>query len=294
MTAIRPRRSVLYMPASNAKALEKARSLDADGLIFDLEDAVAPEAKETARASAAAAVGSRAYGRRELVVRINGAGTPWHEADLRAAAASGADAVLVPKLQSVEALAALRASLDQAGVLSCTLWAMMETPLAMLKAGEIAAAAHHDRFPLTVFVMGTNDLAKDTRAHLTRDRLPMLAWLSTCVAAARAFGLDIIDGVFNDIADTAGFAAECAQGRALGMDGKTLIHPSQIGPCNAVFSPSQEEIAWARKLVAAFALPENAGKGAIALDGRMVERLHAEIAERTLALADAIGESPAA
>ncbi len=294
MTAIRPRRSVLYMPASNTKVLDKARSLDADCLIFDLEDAVAPEAKDAARANALATVAAGGYGRRELIIRINGAGTPWHEEDLRAAAGCGADAVLVPKLQSAQGLSALRASLDQAGVPSCRLWAMMETPLAVLNAGEIAAAAPHDRFPLAVFVMGTNDLAKDTRALLTRDRLPMLAWLSTCVAAARAFGLDIIDGVFNDIADGDGLAAECAQGRALGMDGKTLIHPSQIAPCNAAFSPSDEDIAWARRIREAFALPENAGKGAISLDGRMVERLHADMAARTLALAEAIRAGQAA
>jgi citrate lyase subunit beta/citryl-CoA lyase len=286
---IRPRRSVLYMPGSNARALEKARTLPADCLILDLEDAVAPDAKLTARDQVVAAVRGGGYGSRELIIRINGLATPWGEDDLKAAAGAGAHAILVPKVQSPHDVESARQALWRADAPSgLALWAMIETPLAILNVREIAADAANSRHPLTAFVMGTNDLAKETRAALGGDRLPMIAWLSGTIAAGRAYGVDIIDGVFNAIGDDAGFRAECVQGRALGMDGKTLIHPSQIGPCNEVFSPSEDEVAWARKIIAAFALPENQGKGAISLDGRMVELLHEEISRRTVAIADAI------
>ncbi len=285
---IRPRRSVLYMPGSNARALEKAKTLPADALILDLEDAVGPDAKEMAREQVVAAVKGGGYGGREIAIRVNALATPWGEADLKAAASAGADAILIPKVQSPADLEAVRAVLQGAGVAhSQALWAMMETPLAMLNAGAIAASGP-GTYPLTAFVMGTNDLAKETRASLGGGRIGMLSWLSTCIAAGRAYGIEVLDGVFNGIGDDAGFRAELEQGRLLGMDGKTLIHPSQIEPCNAVFSPSPEEIESARKIIAAFALPENVGKGVISLDGRMVELMHAEIAERTVAIAEAI------
>lgn len=285
---IRPRRSVLYMPGSNARALEKAKTLAADALILDLEDAVGPDAKQMAREQVVAAVKGGGYGGREIVIRVNALATPWGEADLRAAAGAGADAILIPKVQAPADLDAVRGVLQGAGVApSQALWAMMETPLAMLNAAAIGAAGP-GTYPLTAFVMGTNDLAKETRASLGGGRIGMLSWLSTCIAAGRAYGIDVLDGVFNGIGDEAGLRAELDQGRLLGMDGKTLIHPSQIEPCNAVFSPSAEEIEAARKIIAAFALPENAGKGVISLDGRMVELMHAEMAERTVAIADAI------
>ena len=285
---IRPRRSVLYMPGSNARAMEKARTLPADAVIFDLEDAVAPDAKAQARELIAQALKQGGFGRREVLVRINGLDTAWWRDDLAVAAAKP-DAVLVPKISTPEQLrevakhlVGVRAEAD------IRIWAMMETPLAMLNAREIAAAAREDDTRLAGFVMGTNDLAKDTRARLLPGRAPMLPWLMNCVAAARAFGIDIIDGVYNDIGNAEGFAAECAQARDLGFDGKTLIHPQQIAPCNEAFSPTAEEVAWARKIIAAFDLPENANKGVISIDGRMVERLHADMGRRTVAIADAI------
>ena len=287
---IRPRRSVLYMPGSNARALEKARGLPADCLILDLEDAVAPDVKETAREQVVAAVTAGGYGPREVVIRINGLMTPWGEADLKAAASAGVDAILIPKVNSPDDLATVRGVLRLARAQgSQALWAMMETPLAMLNAAAIAAAGPGE-YPLTAFVMGTNDLAKETRASLGGGRIGMLTWLSTCVAAGRAYGIDILDGVFNGIGDDEGLKAELEQGKLLGMDGKTLIHPSQIEPCNAVFTPPSEEVEWARKVVAAFAEPENAGKGAIKLDGKMVELLHAEMAKRTVAIAETIAQ----
>lgn len=283
----RPRRSVLYMPGSNVRALEKARSLPADGLILDLEDAVAPDAKADARANIAAALGAGGYGRREVIIRINGFDTEWGGDDLAAMAPLNPDAILVPKVSTAEDIAAASARLDDAGAGAGTaLWVMMETPLAILNARDIAAAASATR--LTGFVMGTNDLVKETGGRLTAGRAPFLGMLGDCVLAARAFGLAIVDGVFNDIADADGFAAECAQGREFGFDGKTLIHPSQIGPCNDAFSPSEDELAQAQRIVEAFALPENAGKGVISVDGRMTELLHAEIARRTVAIAQAI------
>lgn len=290
---IRPRRSVLYMPGSNARALEKAKSLACDCIIIDLEDAVAPDAKEDARARVVAAVSAGGYGRREVVIRINAPDTPWGEADIAAAATSGADAVLVPKVSTGADVATMRHLLTMAGApVDLAMWAMMETPLAILNAGDIAAAGADNG--LRCLVMGTNDLAKETDASLGRERMAMLTWLSISVAAARAHGLAIVDGVYNDFRDTPGFDAECRQGRALGMDGKTLIHPSQIELCNEIFSPSELEVAEARRIIEAFDAPENAGKGAININGRMVERLHADMARRKLALHEACNTGEAA
>jgi len=290
MTAtIRPRRSALYMPASNARAMEKARALPADVIILDLEDAVAPDAKKAARDQAGAAIVAKGFGPREVVLRTNGIDTGWFEEDLAAAAAARPDAVLVPKISSPEEVAFVAHKLaDLKAPPGLALWAMIETPRAILEANFIAAAARDPKMRLAAFVLGTNDIAKETRARIVPGRLPMLAGLSTAILAARAHGLDVLDGVFNDLQDPPGFARECEDGRNLGFDGKTLIHPLQIEPCNAAYSPTEAEVAQAKKIVAAFAQPENAGKGVITIDGRMVELLHAEIARRTVALADAI------
>ena len=286
---IRPRRSVLYMPGSNARAIEKARSLPADAIILDLEDSVASEAKENARRQVTQAVSQGGFGPREVVVRINGLDTQWWLDDLDAVARARPDAVLVPKVSAPATLEDVAERLvDISADHKIRIWAMMETPLAVLNARDIAAAARDAETRLTAFVMGTNDLAKETRARIAPGRASMLPWLMTCVAAARAFGVDILDGVFNDLGDTAGFARECGEARDMGFDGKTLIHPSQIEPCNAAFSPSMEEVAQAKRIIAAFDLPENARKGALQLDGRMIERLHADMARRTVAIADAI------
>jgi citrate lyase subunit beta/citryl-CoA lyase len=286
---IRPRRSVLYMPGSNARALEKAKTLAADGVIFDLEDSVAPDAKEAARAQVAAAVKAGGYGAREVFIRVNGVDTPWHADDLAAAAQAAPDAILVPKVAGPEVLEMIgRRLLDMGTDHRTRVWAMIETPLAIFNILAIAAEARDSESRLGGFVMGTNDLAKDTRARLVPGRAPMLAWLSTCVAAARIHGIDILDGVYNDIGNAEGFAAECKQGAELGFDGKTLIHPNQIEPCNQAFSPSEAEVEWARKMIAAFDLPENKSKGVVSIDGRMVERLHADMARRTVAIAEAI------
>src|SRR5580693_8257873 len=286
---VRPRRSVLYMPGSNARALEKARELPADGLILDLEDAVAPDAKAQARQAIVKALHSGGFGDREVLVRINGLDTRWWVEDLNAVAAARPDAVLVPKVSDPGQLQDLAARIVDMGTdPRVRVWAMMETPLAMLNVGDIAAAALDSETRLSGFVMGTNDLAKDTRARIVPGRAPMLPWLMSCVAAARAFGLDILDGVYNDLGNAEGFAQECAQARDMGFDGKTLIHPSQTGPCNAAFSPSAEDVAQAKKIIAAFDLPENEHKGVVQLDGRMVERLHADMARRTVAIAQAI------
>ncbi len=290
---IRPRRSVLYMPGSNARAMEKARELPADAVIFDLEDAVAPDAKATARELIIQALKKGGFGNREVLVRINGLDTAWWLDDL-AVAAAGPDAVLVPKVSTPEQLRDVAKHL--VGVradVGVRIWAMMETPLAMLNARDIAACALDPQTRLSGFVMGTNDLAKDTRARIVPGRAPMLPWLMNCVAAARAFGLDILDGVYNELGNADGFAAECRQAHELGFDGKTLIHPSQIAPCNEAFSPAGEEVAWARKIIAAFELPENKNKGVIQVDGRMVEILHADMARRTVAIADAIVQASA-
>lgn len=291
--SIRPRRSVLYMPGSNARALEKARTLDADALILDLEDAVSPDMKADARAQVAAAVKAGGYGGRELVIRINALDTEWGHADLDAAIDAGPDAILVPKPNRAADLEAVARKVEEAGR-TIALWAMVETPLAILNIQDIAGCAAHSHAPLTAFVMGTNDLAKETRARFVPGRAPMLPWLVTSVLAARAYGLDIVDGVYNDFRDEDGFRAECVEARDLGMDGKTLIPPAQLAAANEVFASTEAEVEQARKIIAAFELPENQGKGAISLDGRMVELLHAEMARRTVALAEAIAETEAA
>ncbi|MBM1172989.1 HpcH/HpaI aldolase/citrate lyase family protein [Microvirga arabica] len=289
MTAIRPRCSALYMPGSNARALEKAKTLAADVVIFDLEDAVAPDVKAEAREQVCAAVQAGGYGRRELVIRINALETPWGEADLVAAVAAAPDAILVPKVSSAETLAAVGLRLRRLGAAERTrVWAMIETPLAILNAEAIASAGRDVDTRLDCLVMGTNDLAKDTRARLLPGRAAMLPWLMTALAAARAHGIDILDGVYNSLSDADGFRAECGQGRDCGFDGKTLIHPDQIAAANELFAPSTEEVESARAIVAAFDQPENAGRGAINLGGRMIERLHAEMARRVLALAEAV------
>lgn len=286
---IRPRRSALYMPGSNARAIDKARTLDADAVMLDLEDSVAPAQKSDAREQVAAAVRQGGFGRREVVIRVNALESPWGRDDLAAAAAAGPDAVLLPKVSTPGDITLAARALQDAGAPDRTrIWAMIETPLALLNIDSIARTSADPAARLDVFVIGTNDIAKETRARLVPGRAPMLAWLSACVLAARAHGVDVLDGVFNGIGDDAGLRAECEQGRDFGMDGKTLIHPGQIAIANDIFAPAQSEIEAAKKIIAAFALPENAGRGAISLDGRMVELLHADMARRTLAIADAL------
>ena len=286
---VRPRRSVLYMPGSNARALEKAKDLPADGVILDLEDSVAPDAKETARDQVVRAVKAGGFGRREVFIRINAVDTPWHADDLTAAAQAAPDAILLPKVSSPDTLELIgRRLLDMGTNHRTQVWAMIETPLAIFNILAIAAEARDSESRLAGLIMGTNDLAKETRARIVPGRAPMLSWLSTCVAAARHYGIDILDGVYNDLNNPEGFAAECRQGVEFGFDGKTLIHPNQIEPCNRAFSPSAEEVAQARKMIAAFELPENKDKGVVSIDGRMVERLHADMARRTVVIAEAI------
>lgn len=282
---IRPRRSVLYMPGSNPRALEKARTLPADALVFDLEDAVAPEQKIAARANVVAAADSASYGKREVVIRINALATQWGEADLRAVAASAAVAVCVPKVESAEQVQVVARILDECGAPSTqTIWAMLETPLGILNAQAIAAA--HPR--LAVLVMGTSDLAKELRVPHRPDRLGFLTSLGLAVLAARAYGLDILDGVYLDLADADGFRAICEHGRALGFDGKTLIHPKQIDAANAVFGLDDAAIEQARRVIAAWEEAERAGSGVAVLDGKLVENLHAAEAQRVLVIAEAI------
>ncbi|WP_029354587.1 CoA ester lyase [Bosea sp. 117] len=286
---VRPRRSVLYMPGSNARALEKARTLAADSLILDLEDAVAPDAKATAREQIAASVAAGGFGPREVVIRVNGTDTPWFADDLAMAAKAKPDAVLIPKVSDVETLVSVGRQLDALGApREVRVWAMVETPLGVLRATDIALAAKDPVTRLSMFVLGTNDLAKETGTRIVPGRLPMLAWLSTAILAARAGGIEIVDGVWNAFQDVEGFTAECAQAAELGFDGKTLIHPAQIGPCNAAFTPPDGEIELARQVIAVFDQPENAGKGVIQIEGRMFERMHADIARKTVALAEAI------
>jgi citrate lyase subunit beta/citryl-CoA lyase len=288
----RPRRSVLYMPGANARALEKAKTLPCDAVILDLEDAVATDAKAKARAQVMAAVTAGGFGSREVIVRINGLDTPWWLDDLDAAAKAHPDGILVPKVSRPDHLHDVAERLvDIAADHRIRVWAMIETPLAIINAAEIAATAMDAETRLAGFVIGTNDLARESRAKLLPGRAPMLSWLATGVLAAHAFGVDILDGVYNDIADAEGFRRECGQGRDMGFDGKTLIHPTQIAPCNVAFSPSEAEVAQARKIIAAFELPENHAKGVVQIEGRMVERLHADMARRTVALADAIAQA---
>lgn len=281
----RPRRSALYLPASNPKAIAKARSLPADVVILDLEDAVAPEAKEAARHAAVAALAEGGWGNRELVVRANGLDTPWGAADLAAIARAGPAAVLVPKVSCPQDVRSAHAALAEAPA-ATQLWVMIETCAALLQLGEIAACAADTR--LAAFALGTNDLAKEMRARLLPGRAPFLPILTQTVIAARAHGLVVFDGVCNEFRDMALFSAEAQQGLEFGFDGKSLIHPDQIEPCNAVFTPSAAECAWARAVVAAFAMPENLGKGAIRVEGKMAELLHLEQAQRLLAIAEMI------
>jgi citrate lyase subunit beta/citryl-CoA lyase len=289
LTEIRPRRSVLYMPGANARAIDKARTLPADGIIIDLEDAVAPDAKEAARAQVLSAVRQGGFGHREVVIRVNGPDTPWGEDDIAAAAEAGTDAILIPKVSDADTLTAIGHRLRRIGAPeSLRVWAMIETPLAILHCDEIARVARDGIARLDCLVMGTNDIAKEIRARQVPGRWPILPYLAIAVAAARAHDIDILDGVYNALQDDAGFRAECEQGRDLGFDGKTLIHPNQLTITNEVFSPSAEEVAEARALIAAFDRPENAGKGVIAFQGRMAERMHADMARRTVALAEAI------
>jgi citrate lyase subunit beta/citryl-CoA lyase len=283
--AIRPRRSVLYMPGANERAVEKAKALAADAIIFDLEDATAPDAKVEARGRVCAAVASGEYGHRELTIRVNGLDTEWHADDLRAAAEAGPAAVVVPKIGSVADVAAIEKGLEAAGAPDHTaIWAMVETPVAMLHAEEIAAASER----LTVLVMGTNDLAKELHAEHVPGRQPLLTGLGLCLLAARATGKVILDGVYNDIKDEAGFEAECVQGRQLGFDGKTLIHPSQLEPANRVWAPAAEAVDDARALIATFEAAVAEGKGVVTHNGRMVENMHVDNARRLIALAEAI------
>lgn len=284
---IRPRRSVLYMPGANERALEKARTLAADAVVLDLEDSVAPSAKADARARVCDFVSQKAYGRREVVIRINGLDTPWGADDLAAACKARPDAILAPKIFSVEDVRDVARRMGEVGAGDVDLWLMIETPRAVLDIGAIAAL--RARTPsLSAFIIGSNDLAKETRVKLAPGRAALLPWLSQIVLAARAYGVDVIDAVYNDHADLEGFRAECEQARDLGMDGKSLIHPGQIAPCNETFSPSPDEIAWARKVEDAFAQPANASLGVISIDGKMVERLHLVMAQRILALAEAM------
>ncbi|HYD32694.1 MAG TPA: CoA ester lyase [Azospirillaceae bacterium] len=285
---VRPRRSVLYMPGSNPRAMEKGKTLAADGLILDLEDAVAPDAKVEARVQVVAAVKGGGYGPRELFVRVNGLNTPWGYEDLVAAAASGADAVLLPKVESADTVRQTDAILKNAGAPdSLRIWCMMETPMGMLNAKEIAGASPK----LGGFVMGTSDLAKDLHASHTRDRLPMITALGLCLLAARAYGLAIVDGVYLNLDDAEGFADACRQGMELGFDGKTLIHPKQLDAANAAFAPSETEIAYSRKIIEAYAQAMAEGKGVVVVDGKLVENLHVENARRLVALADAISQT---
>jgi citrate lyase subunit beta/citryl-CoA lyase len=286
---IRPRRSALYMPGANTRALEKAKALPCDAVILDLEDAVAPDAKASARDQVMAAVAARGFGAREVIVRINGLDTAWWRDDLEEAARAGPDGVLVPKISKPADLQTVSERLaDIAAGNRIWLWAMIETPLAIVNAADIAAVARYGKTRLAGFMMGTNDLARETRARLMDGRAPMVSWLATTVLAAHAYGIDVLDGVYNDIHDAEGFRRECVQGRDMGFDGKTLVHPNQIAPCNEVFSPTAEEIDQARRIIAVFELPENQAKGVVQLDGRMVERMHADMARRTVALADGI------
>ncbi|TVT23184.1 CoA ester lyase [Amycolatopsis acidiphila] len=272
------------MPGANERALEKAKGLAADALILDLEDAVAPDAKEAARERVCGMVGE--YGDREVTIRLNGLETEWHDADLRAAAQAGPAAVVVPKVNSARDVHNIERALELGGAPDTTkIWAMVETPVAMLHAEEIAAASER----LTVLVMGTNDLAKELHAESVPGRAPLLGGLSLCLLAARATGKVILDGVYNDVKDVEGFEAECLQGRQFGFDGKTLIHPGQIEPCNRVFAPSEAEIEQARKIIAAFEEARAEGRGVVTVDGRMIENLHVDNAQRILALAEAIG-----
>jgi citrate lyase subunit beta/citryl-CoA lyase len=284
--APRPHRSVLYLPGANARALEKAKTLPADALILDLEDAVAPEAKDYARSQVCDAVRAGGYGQRVVTIRVNGLGTAWHAADLAAAGAAGPAAVVVPKVNTAADVLRIQRELDDAGAdATVAIWAMIETPSAILHVTEIASATPR----LTTLVMGTNDLLSELRALHTPQRAALVGALSQCVLAARACGTVILDGVYNDVTDVAGFEIECRQGRMLGFDGKTLIHPGQIQPCNRAFAPSDDDITHAHRVIAAFDESLRAGSGVATVDGRLIENLHVTDARRVLALAAALG-----
>ena len=279
-----PRRSVLYMPGANERALEKAKGLDADGLILDLEDAVAPDAKAEARDRVVAAAGSGEYGRREVTIRSNGIGTPWHDDDVAAIATSGADAIVVPKVDTRADVDAVDAALRAAGAPDdLAIWAMLETPQAVVNA---AAIASHPR--LAVLVMGTNDLVKELQAEFVPGRAPLLHALQACVVGARIGGAAILDGVFNDLGDADGFEAECVQGRQFGFDGKTLIHPKQLEPANRTWAPDEEAVDHAERVIAAFEEAERQGQGVVTVDGKLIENLHVEQARRVLGVHAAI------
>lgn len=284
MSDLRPRRSVLYMPSSNERALDKAKTLPADAIIFDLEDAVAPDAKESARPMAVAAASSGEYGSKELTIRCNGLDTPWGADDIAAAARSGASAVVIPKVASVEYVEQVSRLLNAAGAPdSMAIWPMIETPTAIFDVRHIAA---HPR--VAVLVMGTNDLARELRAALVPGRHPLVPHLATALAAAREAGKVILDGVYNDVKNLEGFRDECVQGAEMGFDGKTLIHPGQVDVANDVWAPSEADVEHARKVIAAFDEAAREGRGVITVDGRMIENLHVANAQRTLAVADAI------
>jgi citrate lyase subunit beta / citryl-CoA lyase len=284
---LRPRRSLLFVPGSNPRALEKARALPADGLIFDLEDAVAPTAKEEARTAVMAALAAGGYGERELVLRVNALDTPWGHADLAAAATMPIDAVLLPKVENPDRVRLAAALLDALGAPpERPVWCMLETPLGILDARPIAAASPR----LAALVLGTSDLTKDLHAAYTRDRLPLLTALQLALLAARAYDLAVLDGVHLDLADNEGFALACRQGRELGFDGKTLIHPKQIEEANTAFAPSPEEAAWSRRIIAAYAEAARSGKGVVLVDGKLIENLHVDSARRVVAVAEAIAE----
>ena len=284
MSTYRPRRSVLYMPAANERALEKAKDIQADALIFDLEDAVAPDSKEVAREQACAAAASSEYGNRELTIRCNGLDTPWGKDDVLAAAAAGPAAVVIPKVDGSSYLDEISELLNQGGAPSSTqIWAMVETPIGILHVEEIA---RHER--MSVMVMGTNDMAKELRASITADRRALLPYLAMCLLSARAAGVAILDGVYNDIKDESGFEDVCVQGAEMGFDGKTLIHPNQVAPTNEIFSPSLDELDFYRRIIEEFEAAEKDGRGVLTVDGKMIENLHVDEARRALAVADAI------
>jgi citrate lyase subunit beta/citryl-CoA lyase len=286
---IRPRRSLLFMPGSNARALEKAKTLAADGIILDLEDSVAPDAKAKARDQVGTAVAARGFGRREVVIRVNGLDTPWWLDDVGMAAKTKPDGILVPKVASVADITAISDRLGDIGAdHAIRVWIMIETALGVLRVEELAACARDAEMRLAGIVIGPNDIARETRMRVMPGRAPMLPALMSCVFAARAHGLDILDGVYNNFSDVDGFARECAQACEMGFDGKTLIHPGQIELCNAAFTPLAEDVASSREVLAEFAKPENAGRGVIQIRGQMVERLHMEQARRTVEIADAI------
>ena len=284
MNDLRPRRSVLYMPSSNERALEKAKSIACDALIFDLEDAVAPDAKEAARANAVAAARSADYGHREITIRCNGLDTPWGGDDLAAAATSGAASVVIPKVDSAEYLNEIEQRLDAAGApAEMTIWAMIETPTAIM---DVRAIAHHPR--VNVLVMGTNDLAKELRTGSLPGRAPLIPHLALALLGAREADKVILDGVYNDVRDPDGFLVEAEQGMAMGFDGKTLVHPSQVDPANEVWAPSSDEVDFSRRVIEAFEAAEADGRGVVTVDGRMIENLHVDNAKRILAVAEAI------